>query len=185
MARKSRTSVPVLTEEEKRAMAETLVPILKGETPVYRGNEREALISYEAPAIGRATSHTVALVNQGAKLTGIRRAHAIRVHESANKDIITCQLLAKYDPNASDQYKLNWYEGYRFFTVQMIEIFQPRNLQVAPGYVFEVPASLEDLPVPGPNGAAKTYYLMLHVGQGATRKREEAVAKSPAASIQN
>ena len=181
---KKRISAPVLSEEEKRQMAESLTPMLKGETPVYRGNEREALIAYDAPAKGRATSHTVDLVNQGAKANGIRRAHAFRVLESVNKEVITCELLAKFDPNAADQCKLNWYEGYRFFTVQMLEMFQPRNLQVPSGYVFEVPVSLEDLPVRRPNGSDKTYYLMLHVGKGVTRKKEEAAAKSSAASVQ-
>jgi len=81
-----------------------------------------------------------------------------------------------YDPDAPDQYPLNWYKGNRQANIDLLAVLQPRNLQVPPGFVFEIPVSVDELPGAG-------YYLLLHTGTASLRSENQVSVDQGAVSV--
>lgn len=165
MVRRNRTAAAApLSNTVKQQLAQNLQPIRKDEAVLYRSNERDPLVSVRSPALGHLTSHAVRLIGDcmEKRRQESRQPQALRAFKGAVPGFVIMEPVTLWDPTALDQYELNWYRGNRRATVDLRPILQPRNLEVPPGYVAEMPVSLEELPNSG-------WFILLHSGDAVVR----------------
>lgn len=153
-----------LSNELLKKLAESMVPIEKDEAAVLRGNERRPLFCVTSPARGRATARAIDVIGDCADSWGLSSRHpqAMKVLEGSVKDYLVGVPVEIYHPAATDQYKINWYNGYTQAYIDLLPVFQPRNLQVPTGFVNEIPVSAQDFP----DGKV---YLLIHIKEGQLR----------------
>lgn len=161
-------AAPAIDKRVLEQMAESLEVVKKGEERVYRGNERHPILSVSAPAHGVFSAHGVDLIKECAVKRKLESQvpQALRVLKSAVPGYMILEPLDHFDPTQPDQFQLLWYRGNQQATIELLEAFQPRNLEVPAGYVSEMPLSLEDLPRRG-------CFLILHTGDAVVRAEEK------------
>lgn len=152
-------SAALLAEIEKG-----LRPIRKDEATIYRGNERRPIFSVRSPAYGYASVKAAILIGDCAVANNLesRAPEALQALGSTVPGYVIFRPVEIYDPNQKDQYPLSWRKGNRVVSVNLLEILQPRNLEVPKGYVAEMPVSIETLPSGGT-------YVFLHTGESVIR----------------
>lgn len=161
-------AAPALSADVLRQMAEGLESIRKDEVTVYRGTERRAILSLASPARGRLSAHSIRLVGDCCARRGLASRHpqALKAYRGKLAGYILFEPVEVHDPTQTDQYEINWYKGNRVAFVDLLEIMQPRNLEVPQGYVSEMPVSLEQLPGAG-------WLIVLHSGAATVRPEKE------------
>ena len=129
-------------------LSRTLTPIRKDEVIVYRGAERLSIISFRAPARGRLSRHAIRLLGDCAEhyKQGSRYPGALRASQGELAGFAVFEPVAEYDAAAPDQYQIKWTKGYKQASIDLLQVLQPRNLQVSRGHVAEMPFTLESLP---------------------------------------
>lgn len=150
-------------------LAQDIEPLRKDEVTVYRGHERLALISFAAPANGRLTRHAMRLLGDCCQHHGLdsRFPKALRGQKGALPGFVLFEPLMTFDRHAQDQFEIKWSKGFRQAHIQLLEILQPRNLQVPKGYIAEMPLTLAKLP----NGVG--WRLILHLMEAHVRPVNE------------
>jgi len=165
--RNRKFTAPALSDAVKAQIAQSMVPVRQDEVMVIRGKERTPLASVRCPALTTFLMHGAKLIRSCAKKRNLETdlPGALRIHRTAVTGYVTAEPVAKFDSNAADQYELKWDNTKTRASINLLPVLQPRNLEVAEGFVMEIPVSLEML--------NNSPYLVLHLGDAHTREEEE------------
>lgn len=161
--RNQKGKAPDLAPELLQKIASTLKPVVPDQV-IYRGNERQPLIAFNAPARGRFTAHAIRLTGELARHWNQESRHpqALRANNSDVPGFILFEPVTIYDSTQSDQFEISWSNGFKQAAINLRRLFQSRNLETPEGFVSEMPVSL----LPLPTGR---YYLFLHTGDATIR----------------
>ncbi|HYF79768.1 MAG TPA: hypothetical protein VD973_21880 [Symbiobacteriaceae bacterium] len=163
---------PKVSDAIRAKLAQTVKAIRKDEAPVYRGNERVPIASIKR-AYATMLLHGVGLINQAGKAWGLQGdVAALRFLKGEVAGYLLAEPLDKYDKFDPEQAELIWDADKKTTHVDMLFILQRLNKVVAPGYVSEVPLSLEDLP------GHKHPYLWFHLNSAELRVEKEGTPRS-------
>lgn len=174
MPRKKDGSAPALSPQILAQLGANLEPIRKDTQPIYRGQERVPLLSVRSPASGRFLAHAIDLIGDCSEKRRLesRYPQALRALKGGVPGYILMEPIQVHDPTAPDQYELKWYRGNQIAAIDLLEILQPRNLEVPKGFVSEMPVSLEQI-----NTAA---FIVIHTGDATVRPEGAADREQPA-----
>lgn len=161
---------PRLPDEVLERLATSLVPLTK-DTRFTEPQKREALLSLSNPAAGRFTTDGVGLIGGACAVRGwdSRTPEALRILKGGVPGYLMMEPVLRHDPQAGDQYPLNWSAGNRRVSISLTGALAPMGLEVPEGWVWEVPVSLVDFGRPG-------RLIVLHIGDR-TERAEKRVTR--------
>ncbi len=167
MVQTSGNGYSLLDQTLRQKLASSLRPITKDEVTVFKGNERRPIISVESPAQARFSAHAIKLIGKCARARGLesRFPQALRALRGGVPGYLVFEPVMTYDASDSSLFELNWYDGNRVIRMNMIQLLQPRNLEVPKGFVSEMPVSLEEL--------GGKQYIVIHSGDAIIRDKNE------------
>lgn len=156
-----------LTEAELTLLAQSMTPARKDEAQVFKGTEQGIMASVKNPAYARLPLHTVAKIMLLAKTRKLETEYpeALRFHKTALTGVFTAEPVAKYDEAQTDLYELKWNDDKKSAAVDLLPLLQPRNMEVAPGFVNDVPITIRAI--------GKVDFMIFHFNEGELREEEE------------
>jgi hypothetical protein len=165
-------TAPKMSDAIRAQLAQTLKAIRKDEVPVYRGNERAPIASIRR-AYATLTLHGVGVVNR-ARVAWLLEGEvaALRFLKGNLAGYLLAQPLDKYDQYDPEQAELVWDADMKGAHVDLLYILQRLNKVVAPGFVSEVPLSLEALP------GHQFPYICFHLNSAELRVEKEGPTRS-------
>jgi hypothetical protein len=165
--RKRMIKAPKLTAEEYALLQQTMTPARKDESQVVKGTQQGIMASVRSPAYARLPLLTVGKLMLLAKNRKQETEYpeALRFHKTALTGVFTAEPVAKYDESQTDLYQLTWSDDKKTASVDLLPLLQPRNMQVAPGFVNDVPITVQSI--------NKAEYLIFHFNEGELREEEE------------
>jgi len=165
VAKNRKVVAPKLTSAQIQQLAQGMAPIQNEEA--VRGQERFPIASIRHPAAARFPKHGANLIKACAGRRSLESDFpaALRFHKTGISTILAAEPLAKFDPHATDQHELKWSDDNVSALMDMLLILQPRNMEVAEGFVMEMPIALEQV--------GQQWFLLFHLADAVTRVEEE------------
>ncbi|HYF76523.1 MAG TPA: hypothetical protein VD973_05305 [Symbiobacteriaceae bacterium] len=155
-----------LTEAQLTLLAQSMTPARKDEAQVYRGTEQGIMASVKSPAYARLPLHTIGKIMLLAQARNLETEYpeALRFLKTALTGVFTAEPVAKYVESQTDLYELIWADDKKSAAVDLLYLLQPRNMQVAPGFVLDLPVTVRPI--------GRDEFLIFHFNEGELREEE-------------